>query len=99
MSFLESPQADIAPARFTIRSADGGPSNIDIIDVRRREIAHSLRDEMLASLQPCDGKGKKMPILLLYDEIGLKLFEAITFLDEVSVEYKRCFIFVYNVLC
>ncbi len=99
MLFLESPLADIAPARFTIRSADGGPSNIAIIDVRRIEIAHSIRDEMLASLQPCDGKGKKMPSLLLYDEIGLKLFEAITFLDEVFVGYRRGFISVYNISC
>lgn len=97
MSFLKSPQADAAPARPAIRSAESGLDKFAIIDVRRRKIAHSIRDEMLASLQPCDGKGKKMPSLLLYDEIGLKLFEAITFLDEVLVKHRRGFVSVCNI--
>ena len=85
MSFLKSPQEDAAPARSANRSAEGGFIGFSIIDVRQTEIEHSIRDEMLASLQPCDGKEKKMPMFLLYDEVGLKLFEAITFLDEVLV--------------
>ena len=82
---MASSRADTAPARSAITSADGVHDDFIIIDIRRRELAHSMRDEMLASLQPCDGTAKKMPNLLLYDEIGLKLFEEITFLDEVVV--------------
>ena len=85
MSFMALSRADTAPARSAIGSAEGVYDKFAIVDIRRREIALSIRDEMLASLQPCDGKAKKMPTLLLYDEMGLKLFEAITFLDEVVV--------------
>ena len=80
---MASSRADTAPARSAVRSADGVHDNFAIIDIRRRDVAYSMRDEMLASLQSCDGSAKKMPNLLLYDEIGLKLFEEITFLDEV----------------
>lgn len=92
MSFMASSRADTAPARSVIGSAEGVQDKIAIVDIRRREIALSIRDEMLASLQPCDGKGKQMPTLLLYDEIGLKLFEAITFLDDVSsvIQARSC---------
>lgn len=82
---MASSRVDTAPARSAIRSADGVHDDFVIIDIHRREVVHSIRDEVLASLQPCDGSAKKMPILLLYDEIGLKLFEEITFLDEVVV--------------
>ena len=99
MSFLKSPQADAAPASSAIRLAKGGPAGFAIIDIRRREIAHSIRDEMMASLQPSDGKEKRMPFLLLYDEIGLKLFEAVTFLDEVLFRYKRGPCSVCNISC
>ena len=86
MSILESLQGDAAPARSANRSAEGGFIGFSIVDVRQTEIEHSIRDEMLASLQPCDGKEKNMPLFLLYDEMGLKLFETITFLDEVLVK-------------
>ena len=76
-----------ADRRSTSNQISGsGPTNFAIIDVRRTEIAHLIRDEMLASLQPCGGKVKEMPSIFLFDEIGLKLFEAITFLDEVLVK-------------
>ncbi len=85
MSSMALSRADTAPARSVIGSSEGVHDKFAIVDIRRREITLSIRGEMLASLQPCDGKGKKMPTLLLYDEIGLKLFEAVTFLDEVVV--------------
>ena len=83
MSFLESPQTGAAPATSAITSAEGKLDNFSIMDIRRKETANSIRDEMLAGLQPCDGKRKTMSSLLLWDEIGLKLFEEVTFLDEV----------------
>ena len=61
------------------------PNNRDdtrIIDIRRQEIGFSVRDDLRQQLRPGDGKEKKMPTLLLYDEKGLKLFEDITYLDE-----------------
>lgn len=80
---MPSSRADTALARSALRSADGVYDSFAMIDIRRGDVAHSMRDEILASLQLCDGSIKKMPSLLLYDEIGLKLFEEITFLDEV----------------
>ena len=82
-----------------MRPAEGGRENFAIIDVRRKEIALSIRDELLAGLRSSDGRGMKMPSLLLYDEVGLKLFEAITFLDEVLVKYRRGPFSVCNISC
>lgn len=53
-----------------------------IIDIRRQEIGFSVLDDMHQKLRPGQGKEKKMPTLLLYDEKGLRLFEDITYLDE-----------------
>ncbi|KAH0547717.1 hypothetical protein FGG08_000207 [Glutinoglossum americanum] len=57
-------------------------SNVQIVDIRRNGIDHSILDDMLAKLQPAEGEEKRMPTLLLYDSAGLKLFEEITYLDE-----------------
>ncbi|KAI1178984.1 histidine-specific methyltransferase [Nemania sp. FL0916] len=54
----------------------------DIIDVRSSTNGADLRNDLLQKLQPGDGNEKKIPTILLYDEIGLKLFEEITYLDE-----------------
>ena len=59
---------------------DGGDTSIT--DIRRQEIGFSVLDDMRQKLRPGEGKEKKMPTLLLYDEKGLKLFEDITYLDE-----------------
>ena len=87
MAFGESPQGDATPAKSAYGSAEGGFIDFSILDIRSTEIAHSIRDEIIAGLQPCDGKEKNMPSTLLYDEIGLKLFEALTFSDEVLAKY------------
>jgi len=42
-----------------------------------------MYDEIIQGLQADEGKEKTLPTMLLYDEKGLQLFEAITFLDEV----------------
>lgn len=54
-----------------------------IIDIRsERAEPISLIDEIKKGLRPAEGKEKKLPTLLLYDETGLKLFEDITYLEE-----------------
>ena len=58
------------------------PGDARIIDIRRQEIRFSVLDDMRRKLRPRNGKEKKMPTLLLYDEKGLKLFEEITYLEE-----------------
>ena len=60
------------------------PSNptLEILDIRRDQIEHSLKAEIFRQLQPVDGQEKQLPTLLLYDEVGLRLFEEITYLDE-----------------
>ncbi|KAI8634350.1 histidine-specific methyltransferase [Xylariaceae sp. FL1651] len=54
----------------------------EIIDVRRDTNGIDVRNDLLQKLQPGDGHEKKIPTILLYDEIGLKLFEEITYLDD-----------------
>ncbi|KAI9757176.1 MAG: hypothetical protein M4579_003566 [Chaenotheca gracillima] len=54
----------------------------NIIDIRRSNIEHSIKDEISEKLQPAAGQDKRLPTLLLYDEAGLKLFEKITYLEQ-----------------
>ena len=86
MLFSKSPHGDAASANSANILAEGGSIDFLILDIRSSEVAHSIRDEIIAGLQPCDGKEKSMPLTLLYDEIGLQLFEAITFSNEVLAE-------------
>src|SRR5947208_493451 len=65
---------------YSTTSDFGG--HIQIVDIRRNGIDHSILDDMLAKLQPAEGKEKRMPTLLLYDSAGLRIFEEITYLDE-----------------
>jgi len=53
-----------------------------IIDIRRGKVENTILDDMREQLRPQDGKEKRMPTLLLYDEVGLQLFEDITYLEE-----------------
>ena len=59
-----------------------GHIDVSITDICQNGLEHSILDQMHEMLDPKDGKEKRMPTLLLYDEIGLKLFEEITYLDE-----------------
>lgn len=52
-----------------------------IIDIRRSKLEHSLKDDIVSGLDNAEGE-KTLPTLLLYDEMGLKLFQEITYLDE-----------------
>lgn len=53
-----------------------------IIDIRRETDEISILGDIKRGLRPGKGQEKTLPTLLLYDEVGLKLFEKITYLDE-----------------
>ena len=53
----------------------------DVIDIRRNEIDFDLVDDINKGLQAPKGE-KCLPSMIFYDEKGLRLFEAITYLDE-----------------
>jgi len=55
-----------------------------IIDIRADTAHFDLVKDIKEGLRPKNGGEKKLPTLLLYSEEGLKLFERITYLDEVS---------------
>ncbi|KAL9104046.1 MAG: hypothetical protein Q9163_000943 [Psora crenata] len=58
-------------------------SEVPIIDIRREELEHSILDDLRQTLQSSgDGAEMRIPTVLLYDEMGLKLFEDITYLEE-----------------
>lgn len=54
----------------------------NIIDIRTDTAAISIKKEIISGLSVENGKEKRLPTLLLYDEKGLRLFEEITYLDE-----------------
>ena len=57
-------------------------SHINIIDIRTETDEQSILGEIQSGLRPQDGEQKSLPTMLLYAEAGLKLFEAITYLEE-----------------
>jgi hypothetical protein len=67
-----------------------------IIDIRSSTDGIDMRNDLLQKLRPGDGEEKKIPTILLYDEIGLKLFEDITYLDEVKSHRHH---HLFNVPC
>jgi uncharacterized SAM-dependent methyltransferase len=58
-----------------------------IIDIRADTAQFDMVADIKSGLRPQNGGEKKLPTLLLYSEAGLKLFERITFLDEVSQQW------------
>jgi uncharacterized SAM-dependent methyltransferase len=60
----------------------GAIQDAKIIDIRRGKFEDTLTKDLLDGLQPKNGHPKALPTLLLYDEVGLKLFERITYLEE-----------------
>jgi hypothetical protein len=54
-----------------------------IIDIRTDTALSDIVADIKTGLRPKDGGEKKLPTLLLYSESGLKLFEKITYLEEV----------------
>lgn len=59
-----------------------GQDGTNIIDIRSDRAGIELKEEIRKGLHPSKGGNKTLPTLLLYDSEGLKLFEAITYLDE-----------------
>lgn len=57
-------------------------SAVDIIDIRVKNSGFSAVDAIHDGLDPPQGKARSFPTLLLYDTVGLHLFEEITYLDE-----------------
>ena len=58
------------------------PISSDIIDIRRNKYELSLLSMMRASLKETANESLQLPPLLLWDEEGLRHFEAITYQDE-----------------
>ena len=56
--------------------------HVRIVDIRTTEISRSINEEIQKGLRPTNGEAKTLPTLLLYDTVGLKLFEDITYLEE-----------------
>jgi uncharacterized SAM-dependent methyltransferase len=54
----------------------------EIIDIRVDTAQSDILADIQKGLRPEAGGEKKLPTLLLYDEAGLRLFEAITYLDQ-----------------
>ena len=61
---------------------NAGTKPTDIIDIRREIVGISVLDELRRGLRVAPGVEKRLPTLLLYDDIGLQLFEKITYLEE-----------------
>ncbi|KAL6710167.1 hypothetical protein ACN47E_009958 [Coniothyrium glycines] len=57
-------------------------SKTKIIDIRVDTAKSDILADIKNGLRPKDGGEKKLPTLLLYDEAGLRKFEAITYCDE-----------------
>ncbi|KFG78175.1 DUF323 domain protein [Metarhizium anisopliae] len=64
------------------KAASRPRGDLDIIDIRSNRVDFNLKDEVARMVIPKDGRARKLPTLLLYDERGLQLFEDITYLDE-----------------
>lgn len=62
--------------------ANAGTKATDIIDIRREIVGISVLDELRRGLRVAPDVEKRLPTLLLYDDIGLQLFEKITYLEE-----------------
>ena len=63
-------------------SPDANGTFLEIIDIRSDTGQIELKQDILNGLHPMNGYSKTLPTLLLYDELGLRLFEKITYLDE-----------------
>ena len=63
----------------SINLSQTGP---EILDIRHGEMKDSLAEDLKTKLRPANGEEKQLSTLLLYDEMGLRLFEEITYLPE-----------------
>ena len=56
--------------------------SVNIVDIRENDTTFSAAAAIQDGLDPPCGKPRSFPTLLLYDTVGLRLFEEITYLDE-----------------
>lgn len=56
--------------------------SVEIVDIRGNDTNFSAEAAIQDGLDPPQGKQRSFPTLLLYDTLGLRLFEEITYLDE-----------------
>lgn len=61
------------------------PAGTKIIDIRVDTAQSDILADIKSGLRPQDGGEKTLPTMLLYSEAGLKLFEKITYLEEVCL--------------
>ena len=59
---------------------------VPIVDIRHGRGQSTLRKDLLSQLKSVDGKQRRFPNEILYDETGLKIFEEITNLEEYYLE-------------
>lgn len=59
----------------------------NIIDIRKERIEYSLVESLRTSIKGTKDKGPCLPTMLLWNEKGLKLFEAVTHLDEYYLNH------------
>lgn len=74
----------VAPVDKAGRTETAPPAsspNLNIIDIRCAAVEINIKEEINSLFKAQDGP-RRLPTLLLYDERGLQLFEAITYLDE-----------------
>ncbi|KAK6348566.1 hypothetical protein TWF718_006354 [Orbilia javanica] len=60
---------------------NSGQTTVKIIDIRTTTVELQLNDDIVKGLNAPVGE-KTLPTMLLYDEAGLKEFEAITYVDD-----------------
>lgn len=53
-----------------------------ILDIRLDTGQSDILADIRSGLRPENGGEKRLPTLLLYDALGLRLFEDITYLEE-----------------
>lgn len=56
--------------------------SVNIVDIRDNDTTFSAAAAIQDGLDPPSGKPRSFPTVLLYDAVGLRLFEEITYLDE-----------------
>lgn len=56
--------------------------SVNIVDIRDKDATFSAAAAIQDGLDPPSGKPRSFPTFLLYDAVGLRLFEEITYLEE-----------------
>lgn len=79
---IETPLPGVGQKTPTKNNLTASTTGINILDIRHTPSKFDTLAVIREGLRPEHGGEKTLPTLLLYDQIGLKLFEKITFLEE-----------------